>query len=605
MHRISASMCVPLRHQNETIMYLEKIKSPKDVKLLSVEQLEVLAEEVRKGVLNRVSNHGGHVGPNLGIVEATIAMVYVFDLPEDKFVFDVSHQIYPYKMLTGRAYGYIDNSRFDEVSGYSSPKESPEYDTFEIGHTSTSVSLATGLQKARDIRGGKENIVAVIGDGSLSGGEAFEGFDMAAEIGSGLIIVVNDNEMSIAENHGGLYNNLRLLRETNGTAELNFFKAMGLDYQYVAEGNDIATLINAFQRLKGTQKPVVLHIHTEKGHGYKPAVENKEQWHWAMPFDIETGKPKSMGGEGGEYFPALLGQYVLSRAQRDPRIVAISSAVPGGTGFTPAIRKQLGRQYVDVGIAEEEAVALSSGLAKGGAKPIYTTYATFFQRTYDQLAQDLCVNGNAAVLNVVGASVFGMNDITHVCFFDIPMLSHIPNLVYLAPTTYEEFVAMEDWAINQNEYPVAVRIPEALVAHSSEQYDTDYSQINKFKMTKRGKDVAIIALGDFYQKGERVAKLLAENGVNATLINPRYASGADEEMLESLKEDHRIVATIEDGCIDGGFGERIARFYGSSSVKTLCFGVRKMLYDRYDVEQLLRDNHLTDEQITEDILSVL
>jgi len=586
-------------------MYIEKINSPKDVKQLSIEQLEVLAEEVRKGVLNRVSNHGGHVGPNLGIVEATIAMVYVFDLPEDKFVFDVSHQIYPYKMLTGRAYGYIDNERFDEVSGYSSPKESPEYDTFEIGHTSTSVSLATGLQKARDIRGGRENIIAVIGDGSLSGGEAFEGFDMAAEIGSGIIIVVNDNEMSIAENHGGLYNNLRLLRETNGKAELNFFKAMGLDYQYVTEGNDIATLIAAFQQLKGTQKPVVLHIHTEKGHGYQPAVENKERWHWSMPFDINTGDLKPMGGEGGEYFPALLGEYVLSRAQRDPRIVAISSAVPGGTGFTPTIRKQLGRQYVDVGIAEEEAVALSSGLAKGGAKPIYTTYATFFQRTYDQLAQDLCVNGNAAVLNVVGASVYGMNDITHVCFFDIPMLSHIPNLVYLAPTTYEEFVAMEDWAIEQTKYPVAMRIPEALVAHSDEQYDTDYSRINTFKMTKQGKDVAVIALGDFYQKGERVVKLLAEKGINATLINPRFASGADEEMLESLKQDHRLVATIEDGCIDGGFGERIARFYGPSSMKTLCFGVRKALYDRYDVQQLLRDNHLTDEQIAEDILSSL
>lgn len=586
-------------------MYLEKIKSPSDVKRLTAEQLEVLASEVRDGVLNRVSKHGGHVGPNLGITEATIAMVYVFDLPGDKFVFDVSHQIYPYKMLTGRAYGYIDEGRFDEVSGYSSPKESPEYDTFEIGHTSTSVALATGLQKARDIRGGKENIIAIIGDGSLSGGEAFEGLDMAAEIGTNMIIVVNDNEMSIAENHGGLYNNLRLLRETNGKAELNFFKAMGLDYMYVAEGNNIGALIKAFEQVKGSQHPVVVHIHTEKGHGYRPAVENKEGFHWRMPFDLETGKPLSSGGADSEYFPAMLGKFIAGRAADDPKIVAISSAVPGGTGFTPDIRRGMGTQYVDVGIAEEEAVALASGLAKGGARPVWTTYATFVQRTYDQIAQDLCVNGNAAVINVVGASVYGMNDITHICFFDIPMLSHIPNLVYLAPTTWEEFVAMEDWAIRQDEHPVAIRIPEALVAHSDEVYDTDYSRIDTFKMAKRGNTVAIIALGDFYQKGEKVVAMLGEKGIDATLINPRFISGVDADMLESLKRDHRLVATIEDGSIDGGFGERISRFYGPSDMKVLNFGVRKALYDRYDVNQLLHDNHLTDGQITEDILSAL
>lgn len=586
-------------------MYLEKINSPKDVKALTAGQLETLAAEIREGVLNRVSKHGGHVGPNLGITEATIAMVRVFDLPEDKFVFDVSHQIYPFKMLTGRAYGYTDESRFDEVSGYSSPKESPEYDMFEIGHTSTSVALATGLQKARDIRGGKENIVAVIGDGSLSGGEAFEGLDMVAEIGTNMIIVVNDNEMSIAENHGGLYRNLRLLRETGGMAGQNFFKAMGLDYLYVADGNDIGALVSAFEQVKGTDHPVVVHIHTEKGHGYGPAVENKEAFHWRMPFDLTTGKPLSSGDGSAEYFPAMLGCFIADRAAKDPRIVAISSAVPGGTGFTPDIRRRLGAQYVDVGIAEEEAVAMASGLAKGGARPVYTTYATFLQRTYDQIAQDLCVNGNAAVINVVGASVHGMNDITHICFFDIPMLSHIPNLVYLAPTTWEEFVAMEDWAIRQDKYPVAVRVPEALVAHSDEVYDTDYSQINTFKKAKSGDTVAVIALGDFYQKGEKVVEMLAGRGVNATLINPRYVSGVDEDMLRGLESNHKLVATIEDGCIDGGFGERISSFYGASPIKTLSFGVRKALYDRYDVNQLLRDNHLTEEQIVDDIVGEL
>ncbi len=586
-------------------MYLEKINSPKDVKSLSADRLEILADEIRKGLLNRVSNRGGHVGPNLGITEATIALAYVFDIPEDKVVFDVSHQIYPYKMLTGRAYGYTDNSRFSEISGYSSPKESPEYDCFEIGHTSTSVALATGLQKARDMRGSRENIIAVIGDGSLSGGEAFEGFDMAAEIGTNIIVVVNDNEMSIAENHGGLYKNLRLLRETGGKAELNFFKSMGFDYLYVENGNDIQSLVAAFNKVKDTPVPVVVHIHTEKGHGYKPAVENKERFHYSMPFDLSTGMLKPFAGADAEYFPQMLGPFLLDLVKNDPKVVSISSAVPGGTGFTPDIRRQMGSRYVDVGIAEEEAVALASGLAKGGMRPVWTTFATFIQRSYDQLAQDLCVNGNAAVVNVVGASVYGMNDITHICFFDIPMLSHIPNLVYLAPTTWEEFVAMEKWALLQTDYPVAVRVPEALVAHSDEQYDTDYSRIDTFKMAKKGEKVAVIALGDFYQKGEKVVGMLAEKGVNATLINPRYASGIDTEMLESLKADHQIVATIEDGCVDGGFGERISRFYGPSDMKTINFGVRKALYDRYDVEQLLKDNHLTESQITDDIMSVL
>lgn len=587
-------------------MYIEKINSPKDVKALSIEQLSVLADEVRQGVLNRVSNHGGHVGPNLGITEATVALVYVFNLPDDKVVFDVSHQIYPYKMLTGRAFGYTDAQRFDEVSGYSSPAESPVYDQFEIGHTSTSVALATGLQKARDVNGTHENVIAVIGDGSLSGGEAFEGLDMAAEIGTNMIVIVNDNEMSIAENHGGLYRNLALLRQTSGMAECNFFRAMGLDYIYVEEGNDIGKLVEAFKKVKDIDHPIVVHIHTEKGHGFQPAVEQKERFHWSVPFNLETGSPKAVGnGTSTEYFPALAGDYLRKKMDSDHKIVAVASAVPAAAGFTPELRAKYGQQFVDVGIAEEEAVALISGMAKGGLKPVWSTYATFIQRTYDQLAQDLCVNSNSAVINVVGASVYGMNDITHLCFFDIPMLSHIPNLIYLAPTTWEEFVAMENWAIEQTQWPVAVRIPESHVAHSTETYDDDYSRLNAFKMTRSGDTVAVIALGNFYQKGERVVDALSKHGVNATLINPRFVSGVDEDMLEGLKHNHKLVVTLEDGCVDGGFGERISRFFGPSAVRVINFGVRKALYDRYDVNQILKDNHLTDEQIIDDILNAL
>ena len=577
-------------------MLLEKIQSPKDVKVLSMPQLHKLAQEIRDGILNRDSNIGGHVGPNLGIVETTIAMHYVFNCPEDKFVFDVSHQSYPHKMLTGRAFGYYDNNRFQEISGYSSPAESPEYDQFELGHTSTSISLASGLQKARDIKGTKENIVVLIGDGSLSGGEALEGLDEVGELGTGIIIIVNDNEMSIAENHGGLYKNLALLRETNGKAECNLFRAMGLDYEYVADGNDVETLIKTFQEVKDIDHPIVVHIHTEKGKGYAPAEQNKEPWHWSMPFDIETSKPKIEGG--GEDYGNMTAEYLLEEMKKDKHLVAVTSGTPTVAGFFKNRREEAGAQHVDVGIAEEQAVAMISGMAKGGIRPVYNVYSTFIQRTYDQIAQDLCINGNPAVINVFCASLYGMNDITHIGFYDIPMLSNIPNLVYLAPTCWEEYKAMMAWGIQQTAHPVAIRVPGGAVTHSDEQFDEDYSELNRFKMTHKGSKVAIVALGAFYGLGKQVAALLKEQkGIDATLINPRYITGLDEEMLESLKADHEKVITLEDGALEGGFGEKIARFYGDSDMRTLCFGIKKGLYDRYDYQQLAKDNELTPEQI--------
>lgn len=585
-------------------MFLEKINSPKDLKQVALSDLPQVADEVRQAVLNRVSIHGGHVGPNLGFTEATVALHYVFDAPTDKIVFDVSHQSYPHKILTGRAKGFIDAQSMDAISGYSSPAENPEYDNFEIGHTSTSISLASGLMKARDVMGGHENIVAVIGDGSLSGGEAFEGLDTVSELGTNLIIVVNDNEMSIAENHGGLYRDLRQLRETQGQSPLNFFKSFGLDYLYVEQGNDVLQLVQAFRRVKDTGHPVVVHIHTEKGHGFQPAVENKERWHWSMPFHIEDGSLRDQS-RGGEYMPLMLGKWLREEIKRDPKLVCISSAVPAAIGFGPEERKAAGQQYIDVGIAEEEAVALASGMAKRGAHPVYSTYATFLQRTYDQISQDLAVNGNPAVINVIGSSIYGMSDFTHICFFDIPMLSHIPNLIYLAPTTYEELIAMEAWAIRQEKRSVAIRVPEWGVLHTDQEVDKDYDEINKFKLDHLGSRVAIIAVGDFYQKGLKVKQLLAARGIDATLINPRYLSGVDEQMLQSLESGHQVVATLEDGSLDGGFGERIARYYGPTAMRVINFGVRKALYDRYDVQQLMKDNHLLDEQIADDILALL
>lgn len=585
-------------------MYIEKIKSPAELKQLNIEALKVVADETRQAVLNRVSKHGGHVGPNLGFVEATVALHYVFDTPKDKLVFDVSHQSYPHKVLTGRASGFLGNvDEMNAISGYSSPTECPEYDNFEVGHTSTSVSLATGLQKARDIKGTKENIIAVIGDGSLSGGEAFEGFDEASELGTGIIIVVNDNEMSIAEPHGGIYKNLRDLRESNGQCNHNWFKAWGFEYKYLEEGNNVEKLIEVFRSVKNTNKPTVVHIHTEKGHGFSPAVENKEAWHYGMPFNKEDGsRPEHPATESYEQ---LLSDWLLKEMKQDKTLVAVTAGTPSAAGFTPEKRKEAGAQHVDVGIAEEQAVAMISGMAKGGLRPVWTVFSTFIQRTYDQIAQDLCINANPAVINVTWGGTASMNDITHICLFDIPMLCSIPGLIYLAPTTCEEYFAMLRWAILQDKKPIAIRIPSNGVHHTTENIDTEYAYEAKYKVTQKGEKVAIIAAGSFYQKGENVTRLLAEKGIKATLVNPRYLNEVDRETLDSLKGSHKLVVTLEDGSKDGGFGERIAAYYGTSEMKVLVGGIKKDLYDRFDLQQLLSDNRLLDGQIVEDVVSIL
>ena len=591
-------------------MYIEKIKSPAFLKGLNLEELNIVADETRQAVLNRVSKLGGHVGPNLGFVEATVALHYVFDAPKDKLVFDVSHQCYPHKVLTGRASGFLGNvDDMNAISGYSSPAECPEYDNFEVGHTSTSISLATGLQKARDIKGTDENIIAIIGDGSLSGGEAFEGLDEASELGTGIIVIVNDNEMSIAENHGGIYKNLRALRESRGTCEHNWFKAWGFEYKYLEEGNNIEKLIEVFKSVKGTDKPTVVHIHTEKGHGYAPAVANKEAWHWGQPFNLEDGsRPRKNDVDNipqtapQEDYGTLFSDWMLREMKQDKTLIAVTAGTPAAAGFTVDKRNEAGKQHIDMGIAEEQAAAMISGMAKGGLHPVWTVYSTFIQRTYDLIAQDLCINSNPAVINVVGGGVNSMNDITHICLFDIPMLCSIPGLIYLAPTTCEEYFAMLRWAIQQDQKPVAIRVPSNGVVHTSEPVDTEYGYEPKYKVIHKGKNVAIIAAGSFSQKGENVARLLTEKGINATLVNPRYLNDVDTDTLEGLKTDHQLVVTLEDGCKDGGFGERIASFYGLSDMKVLVGGIKKGLYDRFDVNKLLSDNNLLDEQIVDEIL---
>lgn len=584
-------------------MYIENINSPADVKKLNIMQLNVLAEEMRHALLTRASKHGGHFGPNFGMVEAIIAMHYVFDSPKDKIVFDVSHQCYPHKMLTGRKDAYLYEEHYDDVSGYTNPDES-EHDFFTVGHTSTSISLACGLAKARDLNGEDGNVIAVIGDGSLSGGEALEGLDFASELNGNMIIVANDNDMSIAENHGGLYANLKLLRETNGQAECNLFKAMNLDYIYVDKGNDIASLIEAFEKVKDTKKAVVVHINTLKGKGYAPAEQNKEKWHWHMPFDIATGE-SLFKDEEPDFSDASL-EYLLKKMDEDKSVVAITAGTPTVMGFTADMRAKAGKQFVDVGIAEETAVALASGIAANGGKPVFGVYSSFIQRAYDQITQDVCINGNAVTFTVFAGSVYGMNDVTHLGLQDIPMLNSIPGLVYLAPVTKEDYIAMLDWSLTQNEYPVAIKVPGGRMVSTGTPVTKDFSKLGTYEVTKRGSRVAILGLGTFYETAVKAADILkASHGIDATVINPYYISGIDADTLNELKKDHAVVATLEDGYLEGGFGAKIAAYYGSSDMKVLNFGIKKEFIDRYDASEVLKDNHLTPEQIAEDIAATL
>ncbi len=583
-------------------MILDKINTPDDLKKVPVKELDILADEMRELIIKKVNTTGGHMGPNLGIIEATIALHYVFNSPQDKIVFDVSHQCYPHKILTGRKEGFTNPEMYHKYTGYTAPEESP-HDIFKVGHTSTSVSLAAGLAKARDLRGGKENIIALIGDGSLSGGEAYEGLNNAAVLGSNIIILVNDNDMSIAENQGGLYQNLKDLRDSNGKSECNFFKSLGFDYYYIDEGNNIEKLIETFKKVKDINHPVVVHMHTIKGHGLAIAEENKEAFHWILPGTLDN-KPSSPA-EATEDYNTITTGFILEKAKSDTSIVAITPATPGAYGFTHEFREKLGKQYIDVGIAEEHAVAYASALAKSGAKPILAILSSFVQRTYDQMSQDLCLN-NSPITMLVHWGGISNGDATHLGSFDIPLISNIPNIVYLAPTCKEEYIAMLDWSLKQTDYPVAIRVPFGQFVSSGKEDKTDYSVLNKFKVTEQGEKAAILGLGNFYSLAKEVKDELKKNcGIDATLINPVYITGLDEELLENLKQNHSVVITLEDGILDGGFGEKIARFYGNSDMKVLNYGGKKEFTDRVPLEELYNRYRLTKELISDDVAKIL
>ena len=583
------------------LQVLSKINEPKDLKNLSKDELKVLADEVRNVIIEKVSKVGGHFGPNLGMVEATIALHYVFNSPVDKLVWDVSHQSYPHKILTGRKNAFINPDEYSSVTGYTSQDES-EHDFFKLGHTSTSISLACGLAKARDTKGAKENIVAIIGDGSLSGGEAYEGLNNASASGKNIIIVVNDNDMSISENYGGLYKNLALLRESNGKAEDNFFKSLGFEYHFVKEGNNVDALIEAFSKVKDTDHPVVVHIHTVKGNGYKIAEENKEKFHYMMPFNVETGESLAKPN-GNETYASILDNLLCEKAKEDKSIVGIAAATAPFVGFA-SFRDKFKDQFIDVGIAEEHAIALASGIASQGGKSVACIASTFIQRTYDQLSQDLAINNNPALIMVHNTGIKG-NDVTHLSIFDIPLISNIPNIVYLAPTNKEEYIAMVEWGLEQQEQPVAIRVPGSAVISTNKAVKADF-KLNTYEKMIDGNEVAIIGLGSFYNLGAKVQeKLKEEMGINATLINPRFISGIDKDMLTGLLDNHKLVITLEDGVLDGGFGEKISRFYGDKDMKVLNFGATKEFTDRVPMEELYECYHLTEELIIEDIKNAL
>lgn len=578
-------------------MYLEKIDDPKDLKHLSINELHSLSDELRSTLLNKLSIKGGHNGPNLGVVELTVALHKVFDSPVDKLIFDVSHQTYIHKMLTGRREAFMNEDSFDDVTGYTDPTESA-HDFFTIGHTSTSVSLAYGMAKARDLRGDHENIIAIIGDGSLSGGEAFEGLNNAGELDSNLIIVINDNNQSIAENHGGIYKNLKDLRDGNGVAETNFFTSMGLDYLYVDDGHNLKSLIDAFSKAKDHPTPIVVHVRTIKGKGFKPAEENREKFHAGGPINLETGEYKFVKNDAT--YTSETRDFLTSMMKKDHRVSVITAGTPVVPGFTKELREEFKEQFIDVGIAEEHAVAMSSAMAKSKTKPIFTVHSTFLQRAYDQISHDLAINSNPATILVYGGSVHGMNDVTHLGFYDIPMISNIPNMVYLAPTNLEEHLAMLEYAVNQTKHPVAIKVPFGNLVRTGIRDTTDYSKLNKFQVTNEGSKVVLIGAGNFYHLSNSVANELREtHNINPTVINPRFLTGLDKDLLDSLVESHDLIVTMEDGQLQGGFGSNLAAYMADKDIRIKPLGIEKQFIDKFDADDLLRENGLTIEQIVD------
>lgn len=631
---------------------LSSIHTPADVHALSAQQLRDLCLEIRATLLDYGKKHGGHIGSNLGVVELTVALHRVFDSPRDRFIFDVSHQSYVHKMLTGRAEAYLDQSRFDEVTGFTNPLES-EHDSFVLGHTGTSISLACGLAKTRDMQRGAAgestigNVIAIIGDGSLSSAIAFEGLNNAAEQGGNLIIIVNDNEMSIAEDFGGMYGQLAKLRTSNGMAELNLFKAFGLDYRYVEQGNDVDALVEVLNEVKDIDHPIVVHIHTTKGLGFndeteadngsdgcnqtnpQPHAGQCEANHWQDP-EASLGKPLDARKYYGEMAMASLER----RFNNEPGLVVISPATPGSNGITRDFRERAGAHYVDTGITEEHAAAFAAGIARAGGRPVLATSATFFQRTFDQLQQELALNHVPATLLIFGAGISGADN-THSGTFDMTMFANVPDVTCLAPASGEQMLDMLAWATGPSEHGVvAIRMPgEQILAleraadmafdplQRAEEHDPAVNiagacPFARYQIVQPGRDVAILGLGNTMPLAAEITSALAENdekhaAITATLVDALQYSTMDAELLAMLADGHRLVVTLEDGQLEGGWGEKVTAFYANSSntnasrVRVLNFGAAKEFTDRVPLGELNERYGLTSETIVSRIRGIL
>lgn len=631
---------------------LSSIHTPADVHALSAQQLRDLCLEIRATLLDYGKKHGGHIGSNLGVVELTVALHRVFDSPRDRFIFDVSHQSYVHKMLTGRAEAYLDQSHFDEVTGFTNPLES-EHDSFVLGHTGTSISLACGLAKTRDMQRGAAgestigNVIAIIGDGSLSSAIAFEGLNNAAEQGGNLIIIVNDNEMSIAEDFGGMYGQLAKLRTSNGMAELNLFKAFGLDYRYVEQGNDVDALVEVLNEVKDIDHPIVVHIHTTKGLGFndeteadngsdgcnqtnpQPHAGQCEANHWQDP-EASLGKPLDARKYYGEMAMASLER----RFDNEPGLVVISPATPGSNGITRDFRERAGAHYVDTGITEEHAAAFAAGIARAGGRPVLATSATFFQRTFDQLQQELALNHVPATLLIFGAGISGADN-THSGTFDMTMFANVPDVTCLAPASGEQMLDMLAWATGPSEHGVvAIRMPgEQILAleraadmafdplQRAEEHDPAVNiagacPFARYQIVQPGRDVAILGLGNTMPLAAEITSALAENdeehaAITATLVDALQYSTMDAELLAMLADGHRLVVTLEDVQLEGGWGEKVTAFYANSSnakasrVRVLNFGAAKEFTDRVPLGELNERYGLTSETIVSRIRGIL
>lgn len=582
-------------------MELTDIQIPSDLRDCSLAELEVIAQHIRNLIIHRTSHIGGHIGSSLGATDIIVALHHVFGLDDAQFIFDISHQSYAHKILTGRHEGFKNKDKFHTISGYSNPDEST-HDAFHLGHASTSLSLACGLMIGRDLQHGTHPIIALIGDGALSGGEAYEALNHLATMSSQCLIIINDNEQSIAENHGGLYTHLQQLRETNGESPNNIFKALGFSYRYIDDGNSLAALIHAVKDCKDATMPTVLHIHTTKGYGYDKAIANPEGFHNPSGFDIDTGETKKRYTNSYE---SIVAKQLIETLEQNKAACIVTAATPGGFCLTKDIREKLGAQYIDVGIAEEHATTLLAGIAHNGGTPILPIYSTFLQRAYDQIINDLCINNSNALILVYRASIYGNKDMTHLGFNDITMLGNMPNLMYLAPTTVEELESSIRYGLEHHNHPIAIRIPVGVPINDTAQSDTIDKPVTSYAVTQSGNTIAIIGIGNFYHKAVELSHAIRETThISPTIIKPLCISSLDTDTLNELTKDHHIVITLEDGELEGGYGQKIASYYGKTSMKVLNYGISKQFYDRYKPEDVLQQNHLDFEHILDDIRNV-